>query len=132
MLLHVFEGREFIATQIIPGGVVAGLLLLPLLDKVMPRRLGYVAATTFLVTLAGAAAVLIGVALYKDSTSEPFHKARAKADIAANRAIDLATLDGVPPEGSSYVLGLDPLHRGGEIFGKKWPGLPRHRRPEAR
>ena len=122
LLLHVFEGREYIATMIIPGGVVTGLFLLPLLDKVLPRRLGYVAASTFLVTLAGAAAVLIGVALTKDSRSESFRKARARADLAANRAIELATRDGVPPEGSSYILGLDPLYRGGETFGKKCLG----------
>ena len=40
--------------MVIPGGVVAGLFLLPMLDKVLPRRLGYVAACSFLVTLAGA------------------------------------------------------------------------------
>ena len=40
LLIHVFEGREIIATMIIPGGIVTGLLLLPLLDKVIPRRLG--------------------------------------------------------------------------------------------
>ena len=44
LLLHVFEGREYIATMVIPGAVVTGLFLLPLLDKVLPRRLGYVAA----------------------------------------------------------------------------------------
>ncbi len=54
LLLHVFEGREIIATMVIPGGVVTGLFLLPLLDKVLPRRLSYVAACSFLVTLAGA------------------------------------------------------------------------------
>jgi mono/diheme cytochrome c family protein len=122
LLLHVFEGREFIATMVIPGGVVTGLFLLPLLDKVLPRRLAYVASCSFLVTLAGAVAVLIGVALFRDSQSASYHAARAKADVAARRAAVLARRDGVPPEGSSYVLGLDPLHRGNEIFSKKCLG----------
>jgi quinol-cytochrome oxidoreductase complex cytochrome b subunit/mono/diheme cytochrome c family protein len=122
LLLHVFEGREFIATMLIPGGVVAGLFLLPLLDKVLPKRLSYVASCTFLVTLAGAASVLIGVGVYRDSQSPSFRKAREKADAAASRAAFLARLDGIPPEGSSYVLGLDPLHRGSEVFGKKCLG----------
>ena len=122
LMLHVFEGREYIATMLIPGGVVTGLFLLPLLDKVLPRRLGYAAACSFLITLAGLAGILTGMALLKDSQSRPFHEARAKADVAANRAIELAGIDGIPPEGSAYVLGLDPLHRGGEIFGKKCRG----------
>jgi quinol-cytochrome oxidoreductase complex cytochrome b subunit/mono/diheme cytochrome c family protein len=122
LLLHVFEGREYIATMVIPGAAVTGLLLLPLLDKILPRRLSFAAAASFMVTLAGAASVLTGIALYKDSRSEPFQKARAKADLAANRAVFLASRDGIPPEGSSYVLGLDPLHRGGEVFAKKCLG----------
>jgi quinol-cytochrome oxidoreductase complex cytochrome b subunit/mono/diheme cytochrome c family protein len=122
LLLHVFEGREYIATQIIPGGIVAGLFLLPLLDKFLSRRLSYAAASSFLVTLAVLSAVMIGVALYRDSVSDSFHKARAKADVAAERAVFLATRDGIPPGGSSYILGLDPLYKGGEIFGKKCLG----------
>ncbi len=122
LMLHVFEGREYIATQVIPGVAVFGLFLLPLLDKLLPKRLGYAAASSFLVTLALASVVLIGVALYRDHKSESFHKARAKADVAAARAVTLAGRDGIPPGGSSYLLGLDPLHRGSEVFGKKCLG----------
>jgi ubiquinol-cytochrome c reductase cytochrome b subunit len=122
LLLHVFEGREYIATMLIPGGIATGLFLLPLLEKALPPRLSYVAACTFLVTLAGAVGLLIGIALFKDSNSEAFRKARARADVAADRAEALATLQGIPPEGSAYVLGLDPLHRGGDLFAKKCQG----------
>jgi ubiquinol-cytochrome c reductase cytochrome b subunit len=122
LLLHVFEGREFLATQIIPIGVVGGLFLLPLLDKLLPKKLGHVAASSFVVTLGVLASVLIGVALYRDSVSKTFHETRAKADVAARRAVELANRDGIPPEGSSYLLGLDPLYRGGEVFGKKCLG----------
>jgi quinol-cytochrome oxidoreductase complex cytochrome b subunit/mono/diheme cytochrome c family protein len=122
LLLHVFEGQEFIATQIIPGGIVAGLFLLPLIDKILPKRRSDAAASSFMVTLTVLASVLIGVAFYRDSVSDSFHEARAKADVAANRAIELATRDGILPGGSSYLLGLDPLYRGGEVFGKKCLG----------
>jgi quinol-cytochrome oxidoreductase complex cytochrome b subunit/mono/diheme cytochrome c family protein len=122
LLLHVFEGREYIATMIIPGGVVTGLFLLPLIEKILPRRQAHFACCSFLITLAGAATVLVCVALYRDSQNASFHSARAKADLAASRAVDLAKLDGIPPEGSSYVLGLDPLHRGTEVFSKKCLG----------
>jgi ubiquinol-cytochrome c reductase cytochrome b subunit len=122
LLLHVFEGREFIATMVIPGGVVTALFLLPLLDKILPKRLSYVASCSFLVTVAGVATVLVGWGFYRDSQSDSFHKARAKADAAAHRAALLASRDGIPPEGSSYVLGLDPPTRGAEVFTKKCLG----------
>ena len=122
ILLHSFEGREQIATMIIPGVIVTGLFLLPLVDKILPRRLGYAAACSFLTTVGGAAFVLIGVGVYRDSTSPAFQAARAKADADAGRAALLATRDGIPPEGASYVLGLDPVHRGGAIFARKCAG----------
>jgi ubiquinol-cytochrome c reductase cytochrome b subunit len=122
LLLHVFEGREYLATIFIPGGVVTTLFLLPLLEKVMPRRLAHVASISFLVSVAGAAAVLVGVGIQRDAQSVSFQKARAKADAAAGRAVLLARQEGIPPEGSSYVLGLDPLSRGSDVFSKKCLG----------
>ena len=122
VLLHAFEGREFIATMIIPGAIMAGLFLLPMVDKVLPGRMGRVASGSFLATVGGTAAILIGIGIYRDSQSPAFQSARAKADRSASRASLLANRDGVPPDGSSYVLGLDPLHRGGEIFARKCLG----------
>jgi ubiquinol-cytochrome c reductase cytochrome b subunit len=121
-LLKVFQGRELIATMVIPGGVVAGLLLLPLLEKLLPRRLGHVAACSFVLTVAAGAGYLIYQAMAKDAHSDAYRAARTKADAAAHRAVALATLRGIPPEGSSYVLGRDPLTRGGDLFEKKCQG----------
>ena len=58
----------------------------------------------------------------KDAHSEGFRAAREKADTIAGRAVSLAEHSGIPPEGSAYLLKLDPLSRGGDVFGKKCAG----------
>jgi len=121
-LLHVFAGREIIATMLIPGGVVTGLFLLPLLEKVLPRRLAHVASCTFLITIVGSAAGLIAMGYQHDAEDASFQASRVKAESAASRAAFLADHEGIPPEGSRYVLGLDPLYKGAEVFGKKCLG----------
>ena len=121
-LMKAFHGQELIATIVIPGMIVTGLLLLPILEKAMPRRLAHVAACSFVLTVAGGSGILTILALVKDARSEDFHKARVRADFAASRAVTLADRDGVPPDGSAYVLGRDPLSRGGDLFGKKCQG----------
>jgi mono/diheme cytochrome c family protein len=121
-LMKAFHGQELIATIVIPGIIVTGLLLLPMLEKILPQRLAYVAACSFAMTVAGASGFLTILALVKDARSEDYHKARIRADLAANRAVALADRDGVPPDGSAYVLGRDPLSRGSDLFGKKCQG----------
>ncbi len=121
-LLKVFQGREFIATQVIPGAVVTGLFLLPLLDRFLPRKFAQIVACTLILTVFGCAGFLTYQALAKDARSESFRVARTKADVVAGRAHVLAGLDGVPPGGSGYLMMLDPLSRGGDLFGKKCEG----------
>jgi len=121
-LLKVFQGREIIATMIIPGAVVTGLLALPLFEKVLPRRIAHALACSFLLTLGACGGYLTYQALAKDAHSESFRVARTKADSVADRAFVLAEHEGIPPEGSAYLLKLDPLSRGGEVFSKKCLG----------
>lgn len=121
-LLKLFHGRELIATMLIPGAVVTGLVALPLLDKLLPRRFAHIVACSFVLTLAGCAGFLTVQALAKDARSPGFKLAREKADAVAGRAILLAEHSGIPPEGSAYLLKLDPPSRGGEVFSKKCVG----------
>ncbi|WP_435007382.1 cytochrome b N-terminal domain-containing protein [Tundrisphaera lichenicola] len=115
-LMKVFHGQEMIATMVIPGIIVSVLMAMPFLDKILPRRLAHVGSCFFILTVAACSAYLTYQGL---AHSDEFRKARAEADTEAERAIQLASLEGIPPEGSSYVLGRDPLTRGGELFGKK-------------
>jgi len=118
-LLRVFQGREIIATVVLPTVVMVGLLVLPLLDRVVSRRLTRIAAGTFFLTLAACSGFLTYQALAKDTHSDAFQAARVRANDLARRATILADLDGVPAEGSGYLLKLDPTTRGAELFSKK-------------
>ena len=121
-LLRVFQGRQIIATVVLPTLAVAGLLVLPLLDRVLSSRLTRIAAGVFFVTLAACSTVLFYQATAKDAHSDAFRAARQKADGLAGRAILLADRDGVPPEGSGYLLRLDPKTRGADLFAQKCQG----------
>ena len=118
-LLRVCQGHEIIATVVLPTLVVVGLVALPLLDRLISRRLTRIAASTFFVTLAACSGFLTYQALAKDAHSEAFQVARDKANKLADRAVFLADLDGVPPEGSNYLLKLDPATRGADLFARK-------------
>ncbi len=115
-LLKEFQGQEVLATVVLPGAVVTSLMALPFLDKVLPRKFAHVLACLLIVGVFGGAGFFTYKAWMKDAHSEDFARARAKADAIAERALFLAGREGVPPEGSSYLLKRDPLHRGGEIF----------------
>ena len=121
-LLRKFEGREIIATVILPNAVVLGFLALPLADRLLPRRLSRIAAGAFFVTVAACSGLLTYQAMAKDAHSEAFRAARDKADALARRAQVLADRDGVPPAGSGYILRLDASTRGAELFARKCQG----------
>ena len=121
-LLRKFEGREIIATVVLPNAIVLGFLALPLVDRLLPRRLSRIAAGSFFVTVAACSGFLTYEAFAKDAHSESYRVARDKADALARRAEVLGDRDGVPPAGSGYLLKLDPSTRGAELFARKCQG----------
>ena len=122
-MLKLFEGeREIIGTIIVPTAIMAVLFALPLLDKILPRRFAHFLACSFVFALVGAAGYLTYTAMKADNSDPSFQKARAEADKARNRAIELAAGEGIPPEGAAYVLGRDPLYHGGATFKAKCLG----------
>ncbi len=121
-MLKLFDGdREIIGTMIIPAVIMIGLLLLPLLDKVLPRGFAHFLACTFVIALLGGAGYLTVKAWQADASDQVYIKGRMKADQARDRALLLAK-EGIPPEGAAYLLGRDPLYHGGKIFENKCLG----------
>jgi quinol-cytochrome oxidoreductase complex cytochrome b subunit/mono/diheme cytochrome c family protein len=121
-MLKLFEGdREIIGTIVIPTAIMVVLLLLPLFDKILPKRLAHFVACTIVFALVGGAGYLTYKAWQADATDKVYLKGREKADRARDRALQLAK-EGIPPEGAAYVLGRDPLHHGGTVFAKKCQG----------
>ncbi len=119
MLNHFESPYEIIGTMIIPGVVFTFLALLPLLDKVLPKRLVYAAACTFLVLLLGGAGFLMSEAVYNDLHNENFQLTRDKADQSRRRVLQLADAEGVPPDGAVYLLRRDPLTHGRDVLEQK-------------
>jgi ubiquinol-cytochrome c reductase cytochrome b subunit len=124
-MLKLFPGRlEMIGTIIIPTAIVVVMLLLPLLDRVLPRKLAHFLACGFVFALLGGAGYLTVEAIRSDSQDEAFQASRKKADVARERALFLASNPavGVPPEGSAYVLRHDPLTHGRSVLERKCLG----------
>jgi ubiquinol-cytochrome c reductase cytochrome b subunit len=124
-MLKLFPGsREVIGTIVIPTALLVVMLLLPLLDRALPRKLAHFLACGFVFTVIGGAGFLTFQAMRDDSRDTLFQEGRRKADAARERAIYLAGLPeaGIPPEGSSYILRRDPLTQGKSILERRCLG----------
>ncbi len=118
LLKYLHGEREVVATVIVPGAILAVLALIPLLDKVLPRGFVHFLACGFLFAVVGGAGYLTYEG-WRDDAKDPAYRAgRERAERAAGRAVQLAGDEsvGIPPDGAGYVLGRDPLHRGGGLF----------------
>jgi ubiquinol-cytochrome c reductase cytochrome b subunit len=124
-MLKYFPGdREVIGTIVIPGAVVAVLLIIPLLDRVLPRGLAHFLACCVVFGLVGGAGFLTYQAWKSDASDKAFLAARDKADEARQRALALAGNPdvGIPPDGAQYVLLRDPLYHGSATLRAKCLG----------
>lgn len=127
-MLKSFPGRfEWVGSIAIPGALMTTLALLPLLDKVLPSRMLHFFACSLAFAIAGGAGFLTIQSFREDAQSEAYRIAREKADAANERALFLASHPdhGIPPEGSGYLLRLDPLTRGSNLLEKKCLGCHR-------
>jgi ubiquinol-cytochrome c reductase cytochrome b subunit len=121
-LLKYFEGdRVIIGTFIIPTAIMAVMLLIPLLDKALPRKFAHFLGCCFVFALVGGAGFLTYQALADDGRDVLFQAERTRADAARQRAIALAKDPsvGIPPDGAMYILLRDPLTHGANVFEAK-------------
>ena len=121
-LLKRFPGKyEFIGTQVVPGTLALILFLLPLLDKVFPRKFAHFLACMFVFLVIGGGASLTVDAMRQDANNPVFQKSREEADATAERALLLAEA-GIPPSGAGDLLIRDPLTRGMALLEQKCLG----------
>ncbi|MGO9470016.1 MAG: cytochrome b N-terminal domain-containing protein [Isosphaeraceae bacterium] len=121
-MLKLFPGnREVIGTFVIPTAILLVFLLLPFLDRLLPRKLAHFLACGFVFAIAGGAGYLLVQALLDDARNPEYRTARQKADGERDRAIYLAGLPdvGVPPDGSGYVLRRDPWTQGQKVLERR-------------
>lgn len=121
-LLKKFPGKlEILGTMVVPGAIMTVLFLLPLLDRVLPRKFAHFLACAFIFAVVGAAGYLTVEAMRSDAGDARFQESRKLADVARNRALSLASA-GIPPDGAQYLLLRDPLARGKPILEQKCLG----------
>ncbi len=114
-MLKYFPGsREMIGTIVIPTVLLVVMLILPLLDRVLPRGFAHFLACGFVFAVLGGAGFLTVQAMWDDSRDPVFQAVRNKADTTRERALQLAGTPeaGIPPDGSAYILRRDPLTHG--------------------
>jgi ubiquinol-cytochrome c reductase cytochrome b subunit len=121
-LLKKFPGKlEIVGTMVVPGAIVTVLLLLPLFDRLLGRRLAHFVACAFVFALVGGAGYLTVEAVLADEHDAKFVQSRELANRARDRALYLAGA-GIPPEGAQYLLLRDPLAHGKPIVEQKCLG----------
>jgi ubiquinol-cytochrome c reductase cytochrome b subunit len=122
-LLKKFPGKyELIGTMVVPAVIVTVMFLLPLLDKIFPRKLAHFFACSFVFALLGGAAYLTVDALRADAKDKKFQETRELANRDRLRALRLADVNGVPPDGAVYLLQRDPATRGKALLVQKCLG----------
>ena len=115
-----FSGsNEVIGTVVVPSVVFLILLLLPLFDKVLPRRFAHFLACGLVFLLVGGAGYLTWQAMSEDAANPKFQASLEKAEQAGMRAKDLAKEVGITPEGAGYLLARDPMTRGAAVLEQK-------------
>jgi quinol-cytochrome oxidoreductase complex cytochrome b subunit len=112
-----FSGEnEVIGTVVVPTAIFAVLFALPLLDKILPKRLAHFVACGLVFAIAGGAITLTVQAMRADARDPKFQRARQAAEGAALRARVVAEQAGIPPEGAGYLLRRDPMTQGRAVF----------------
>jgi ubiquinol-cytochrome c reductase cytochrome b subunit len=100
----------------VPGGIMAVVMLLPLFDRVLPRRLAHFLACGFIFAVLGGAIYLTADAMREDLRDAKFKEDRVAADRARERALQLAVEEGIPSRGAAYLLTEDPLTNGRRVL----------------
>ena len=121
-MLKLFPGsREIIGTIVIPTTLLAMMMLLPFLDRLLPRSLAHFLACGFVFAVVAGGGFLTVQAMREDARDSTFQESRKKADQSRQRAIFLAGMPdvGIPPDGSAYILRRDPLTQGRNVL-ERW------------
>ncbi len=85
-MLKLFPGsREIIGTIVIPTALVVVMMLLPFLDRILPRKLAHFLACGLVFAVVGAACYLTGQAMIDDGRDALFQQGRKNADEARQR-----------------------------------------------
>jgi len=107
-------GTEVLGAMVIPGIIVTGVALMPILGK---WEKGHRFNLVFLGGLGLGIVFLTGIAWVEDRSNEEFLQAKEMAELEAERAKELAGApDGIPSTGALTLLRTDPKTQGPKLF----------------
>ena len=116
-LRRYFPGdSEIIATQVLPGVAILVLLLIPAIDRLLPRAASFGLRILVLLIVVGGITGLTATSMYRDWNDAEFIAAREASHELAERARALAAHEGIPPAGPRQLLANDPKTQGPRLF----------------
>lgn len=125
-LRRYFPGSaEIVATMIIPGAVLALLVLMPLIDWFCRRRLSVIVRPAVVGVLLAAWCFLTFSSIARDRNDEDYQASRKHDLELAARARELAQ-PGIPPGGAGQLLRNDPRTQGPLLFAQYCVGCHTH------
>ncbi len=126
-LRRYFTGDwEFMATIIIPAGVLGFFVLFPLLDRKCSPRVSAVLRVLVVLCGAGTWGGLTGMSYLRDWKDAEFIASSAETEALAVRARELADHSLLPPEGPITLLRDDPKTQGPLLFARHCAGCHSH------
>lgn len=113
---HFTGEREFIATIVLPMAILAFFLLVPLLDRWLPRRVGLVFRVGVLAVSVGGWGWLTYTSFSRDWNDPEYQATVARSSELAERAGALADVKHVGVRGAAVLLQEDPKTQGPVLF----------------
>ena len=114
---------EFFGSQVVPGLVMAVIVLMPILGR---WKLGHRFNVAFLLALILSVAWLTGIAMYEDVHDPEFQVSKEIAHRDAARTVELAQAQGIPKGGARELLLADPKTQGPRVFARNCSACHRY------
>lgn len=122
--LKYFPGEsEIIGAMVIPGVIMGVLALMPFIGR---WKLGHGFNVAFMFGIALGILILTGLAVREDRANDDYRWAVADAEKKAERAKELAELQGIGPAGAVHLLHDDPKTKGAALFAAKCASCHRY------
>ena len=118
-LRRYFTGdNEYIATMVIPSGLLFGLMAVPFLDRYGSIRLNHIGRIVIVVASLGGWGLMTGLSYREDFGDAQYLAEQAEFEKLSTRALALAKTEPISEKGAIQLLRLDPQTQGPRLFAR--------------